>query len=95
MDRVGNEEMRRRAGIEKELESKTDQRVLRLFGHVERKDEYRKVLMAKVSARRVRGRPTFGWMDGVTVALGNGGMTVAAARQCAKERKEWRDLVLM
>ena len=26
-------------------------------------------------------------MDGVKVALGNGGMTVEAARQCAKDRK--------
>ena len=28
-------------------------------------------------------------MDGVEVALGNRGMTVEAARQCAKDRKEW------
>ena len=33
-------------------------------------------------------------MDGVKVALGNRGMTVEAARQCAKDRKEWRALVL-
>ena len=36
MDRVGNEEVRRRAGIERELASRADQRVLRWFGHVER-----------------------------------------------------------
>ena len=35
MDRVRNEEVRRRAGIEKELASRADQRVLRWFGHVE------------------------------------------------------------
>ena len=34
-------------------------------------------------------------MDGVKVALGNRGMTVEAARQCAKDRKEWRALVHM
>ena len=49
--------------------------------------------MAEVSVRRVRGRPRSGWMDGVKVALGNRGMTVDAARQCAKDRKEWRSLV--
>ena len=38
MDRVMNEEVRRRAGIESELASKADQRVLRWFGHVERMD---------------------------------------------------------
>ena len=32
-------------------------------------------------------------MDGVKMALGNRGMTVEAARQCAKDRKEWRGLV--
>ena len=40
MDRVTNEEVRRRPGIERELASR-DQRVLRWFGHVERMDEYR------------------------------------------------------
>ena len=35
----------------------------------------------------------FGWMDGVKVALGNRGKTVEAARQCAKDRKEWRALL--
>ena len=98
MDRVRNEEVRRRAEIEMELMSRADQRVLRWFGHVERMDEYRlarRVLMAEASVRRARGRPRFGWMDNVKVALGNRGMTVEAARQCAKDRKEWRALVHM
>ena len=34
MDRVRNEEVRRRARIESELVSITDRRVLRWFGHV-------------------------------------------------------------
>ena len=74
MDRVGNKEVRRRAGIEKELASRADQRVLRWFGHVERMDKYRmarRVLMAEVSGGRVRGRPRLGWMYGVKVTLGN------------------------
>ena len=41
MDRVRNEEVSRRAGIERELASRADQRVLRWFGHVERIDDYR------------------------------------------------------
>ena len=100
MDRVRNEEVRRRAGIERELASRSraDQRVLRWFGHVERMDEYRMarmVLVAEVSGGRVRGRQRLGWMDGVKVALGNRGMTVEAARQCAKDRNAWRALVHM
>ena len=61
-------------------------------------DEYRmarKVLMAEVSGGRVRGRPRLVWLDGVNVALGNRGLTVEAARQCAKDWKEWRALVHM
>ena len=83
--------MCRRAGIEMELASRADQRVLRWFGHVEGMDDYRmarRVLMAEVIVGRVRGRPMLGCMDGVKVALSNRGMTVKAARQCAKDRKE-------
>ena len=67
MDRVRNEEVRRTSGIESELASMADQRVLRWLGHVERKDEYRTarmVLMADVSEGWVRGRPMLGWTDG-------------------------------
>ena len=59
MDRVRNEEVHSRAGIERELASRADQRVLRWFGLVERMDEYRmarRMLMAKVIGGRVRGR---------------------------------------
>ena len=98
MDRVTNEEVRRRAGIERELASRADQRVLRWFGHMERMDEYlmaRRVLMAEVSGGRVRERPRLGWMDSVKVALGNRGMTVEAVRQCAEDWKAWRALAHM
>ena len=39
MDRVKNEEVRRRAGVERELSSRADQKVLRWFRHMERMDE--------------------------------------------------------
>ena len=84
--------------MDRELASRADQRVLRWFGHVERMDQYhmtRRVLISEVSWGLVRGRPRLGWMDGVKVALDNRGMTVGAARQCAKDRKEWRALVHM
>ena len=84
MDRVRNEDVRMRAGIERELASRADQRVLRWFGHVERLDDYhiaRRVLMAKGSGGWGRGRPRLGWMHGVKVALGNRGMMVDSAPQ--------------
>ena len=93
MDRGRNEEVLRRAGIERELASRADQIVLRWFGHVKRMDEYRMarwVLMAEVGGGRVRGRPRLGWMDSVKVSLGNRLMAVGAARQGAKDRKDSR-----
>ena len=48
--------MRRRAGIERELASRADLRVLRWLWHMERMDEYRmarRVMMAEVSGGRV------------------------------------------
>ena len=49
--------------------------------------------MAEVSGGRVLGKLRLG--DGVKMALGNRGMTVEAAQQCAKDKKEWRALVHM
>ena len=95
MDRVRNEEVRRRAGIEIEFASRADWRVPRWFEHVERMDEYRiarRVLMAEVGGGRVLGRPRLVWMDGVKVSFrqerNDGG-------GCTKDRKEWRALVHM
>ena len=64
MDRVRNEEVRRRAGIVREFASRADQRVLIWFGNVERMDEYRmtrRVLMPDVSGGLVRSRPKLCW----------------------------------
>ena len=65
---------------------------------MERMAEYRmarRVSMTEVNGDRVQRIPRLGWMDGVNVALGNKWMTVVAARQCVKDRKEWRALVNM
>ena len=41
----------------------------------------RRVLMAEVSGRRVRGRPRLGWMDGVVRQQRNDGGGCAAMRK--------------
>ena len=81
MDRVRNEEVHRRADIERELMSRADLRVFRWFEHAERMDEYlmaRKVQMSDASGGRVLGTPRLGRIDGVKMALGRRGMTVEA-----------------
>ena len=96
MDRVRNEEVRRRAAWNRKgVASGEDQRVLRWFGHVERMHEYRKARTVLMGLGWMDVRLRLGWMDGVKVALGNRRITVQAGRQCAKYRKEWSALVLM
>ena len=79
-----------------QLASTVDQKVLRLFEHLERMDEYRLiriVLMADINGRRVRNRPRLGSMNGAKGSLGCRGTTVEAAGQCLKDTNEWRTLV--
>ena len=63
MDRVCNEEVRTKAGIERELASRAYQRVLRWFGPAEGMDLYRtirSVLISNVSGEWVPDRPRMG-----------------------------------
>ena len=95
-DRINNDVVRFRTGMVKRLEERVDARVLRWFGHMERMDGKRlakKVWKAEVSGRRPRGRPKFGWMDGVKQALGRRDMSVEEARVRAMDRREWRMVV--
>ena len=70
MDRVINQEVHRRAGIERELAIRAEQKVLRWFGHVERMNEVRmavRVLMTKVCGRagtRETEDRLDGWCEG-------------------------------
>ena len=61
-DRVRNEEVRRRAGVERKLSSRVDQSVLRWFGHMERMDDGRlakRVMNSEVDGNR--GGVELGW----------------------------------
>ncbi|XP_076038213.1 uncharacterized protein LOC143023538 isoform X2 [Oratosquilla oratoria] len=72
LDRVRNEEVRRRTGVERELGDRVDERVLGWFGHMERMSEERlvkEVWNAEVEGVNMRGHPRMRWMDGVKGAL--------------------------
>jgi hypothetical protein len=95
-DRLRSEEIRRTTGIVRELADRADNSVLRWFGHMERMKGERlakRVMKSKVNERNVRGRPKFGWMDGVKAALRNHGMSVEEASVRAMDRGEWRVIV--
>ena len=96
LDRVRNEVVRARTGVRRELAAGVDMNVLRWFGHVERMDNERllkKVMNAKVDGRSARGRPRFGWMDGVKRALNDRRMDIREASERARNRNEWRMIV--
>ena len=96
MERVRNEFIRERVGVNGSLDRKVDERVLRWFGHVGRMDEeclVRRVGDATVEGARGRGRPRFRWMDGVRGALSERGLSVLDARELVLDRVEWRRVV--
>ena len=96
LDRVRNEAVRARTGVRRELAARVAMNVLRWFGHVERMDNERqlkKVMNVKVDGRSVRGRPRFGWMDGVERALNDRRMDVREESERARNRNEWRTIV--
>ena len=96
LDRVRNEIVRARTGVRRELAARVDMNVLRWFGHVERMDNERllkKIMNAKVDGRSARGRPRFGWMDGVKRTLNDRRMDIREASERARNRNEWRMIV--
>ena len=95
-DRIRNEEIRRRAGIEERLAEKVDRRVLRWFSHVKRMDEGRwprKVKVATVEGQQERGRPRFGWLEWVKWASAVRKKGLQDEMQLARERSLQRKLV--
>ena len=66
--RMNNDVVRLRTGMVRKLEDRADAGVLRWFGHMVRMDNGRyveRVMELEASGSRPRGRPKFGWMDGV------------------------------
>ncbi len=96
MDRMRNEEVRRRAGIVRKMSERVNQKVLRWYGHVMRMGEEpltKRVWKAEVSGPNLRGRPRRGWLEGVKRALGLRGMSVEQGRVYASDGHEWREVV--
>ena len=96
LDGVRNEIVRERTGVRRELAARVDMNVFRWSGHVERMANERllkKVMNAKVDGRSARGRPRFGWMDGVKRALNDRRMEVREASERARNRNERRTIV--
>ena len=65
LDHIKNEDIRRRVRVT-EVNRKIQERRLRWYGHVQRREEdhvTRRTLEMEVEGRRARGRPRRRWMD--------------------------------
>ena len=65
LDHIENEDIRRRVRVT-EVHGKIQERRIRWYGHVQRREEghvTRRTLEMEVEGRRARGRPRRRWMD--------------------------------
>ncbi len=81
MDRVRNDEVRRRKGVVKELDEQAEQGML-WFGDVERMEGERLVKITRSDVRGVspKGTPCMGWLYSVKTAMGARVMSVEQGR---------------
>ena len=90
-DRVTNEEVRRRAELERTILERVQDAHLRWLGHVERMEEQRlpkKVFYGKINGTRPRGRPKTTWMK--TMKTRNANTHWGELLRMARDRHEWR-----
>ena len=89
-DRVTNEEVWRRLGVERELLSKIRSHKLSYFGHIARNDSLQKtVLTGRVKGKRGRGRPRRQWDDDVKMWTDN---QLYNNIMLTQDREIWRSL---
>ena len=94
-DRVRNEVVRERVGVPEKLSGRVDRKVLKWFGHVERRGSEKmtkRVYMSEVEGQRGRGRPPFRWKDGVSRACAEREMGLEEARGLCLDRDAWRSM---
>ena len=90
LDRIENEEIRRRTKVT-ELHAKVQEKRLRWYGHMLRRDEdhvTRRTLEMEVEGRRRQGRPRRRWLDCVKEDLAEKRLGV----QDAANRERWKRL---
>ena len=89
MDKVLNSRIRQLCGVTKGVYEKIDECILRLFGHVERMENYRiakRVYVGECTGSRSVGRPWQRWIDTVKDYLKKRGLGVKQARRIVYDR---------
>ena len=89
-DRVTNEEVLRRLGVQRGLISQIRAHKLKYFGHTARHDSLQKtVLTGRIDGRRGRGRPRRQWYDDIREWTGK---QLHSNIKLAQERVTWRSM---
>ena len=89
-DKITNEEVRRRCGVEN-IEHRLRKMRLRWFGHVKRRDEnsmLRRVMELELEGRRPVGRPKKTWSK-----VQEDMRKLNIMEDVAQDRKQWRQLI--
>lgn len=95
IDRIRNTTVREELGVESVL-SAIEKAQLRWYGHLLRMKEdrpTRNIWEAKMQGRRVKGRPMKTWDKNIEDLLRERGVTSAAAKTLAQDRKMWKTFV--
>lgn len=91
--RITNEEVMRRAGVQRELMKEIRKRQLHFLGHALRAEGLeRECLLGKIEGTRARGRQRIKFMDAILMELGDGRRVVDLVR-LADDRQRWRSMV--
>lgn len=89
-DRIPNEEIRNRMGIQKDAVSRIEEKQLSWYGHVRRSSDngwIKKITEWSPMGRRKRGRPKRSWRDDVDEAMEKRGLKDGDW----ENKKEWRN----
>ena len=87
MDRVPNAQIRELCGVKKRLDERSDEGMLRWFGHVERMERdkiAKKVFIGVCAGTRSVGRPRKRWIDNMKECLRKRGLGVRQARRMVR-----------
>ena len=94
-DRIRNERVRRRCGMDESVAVKVGRSRLKWYGHLERMSGERvtkRIYSGEFQGCRPQGRPRYRWMDCVRRDMREWGVSEEQARIMAQDRKLWRRL---
>ena len=93
IERISNEEVLRRMGVERELIVKIRASQMRFIGHVMRRGKIEDLsLTGRIPGSRARGRQREKYMDGIKRILG-GGIRTTDILQMTRNRELWHAMV--